>query len=242
MYLNDMAKADHLYVYRNLGTVTHHGIDCGDGTVIHYRDGESIVRSDRAFFSRGEQIYVRDYAICDPPEVVLKRAMSRLGERDYHVVFNNCEHFAVWCKTGKHQSEQVDRAIAASLVGGVVGGAVLGGAFAVPAVAAAAGAYGVHKLFEQAQETKDPQMAEQYLRQSLAQLALVRQDLQPQLDRILREAYHWDCTARLAIQRGREDLARAARQKKHPLKQRALALRDQLAEVDRLEQEILVRS
>lgn len=27
----------------------------------------------------------------------------------YNLVFNNCEHFAVWCKTGVHESRQVDR-------------------------------------------------------------------------------------------------------------------------------------
>lgn len=41
----------------------------------------------------------------------VKRAKSKLGEADYHLVFNNCEHFAVWCKTGMHRSEQVERAL-----------------------------------------------------------------------------------------------------------------------------------
>lgn len=27
----------------------------------------------------------------------------------YNLVFNNCEHFAIWCKTGVHESRQVDR-------------------------------------------------------------------------------------------------------------------------------------
>lgn len=42
-----MQKGDHLYVSR--GLYTHHGIDCGDGTVIHYREGESITRSSLVF-------------------------------------------------------------------------------------------------------------------------------------------------------------------------------------------------
>ena len=46
-----MAKGDHLYVDRGLGSFTHHGIDCGDGTVIHYKDGDSIKRSEE--FSPG---------------------------------------------------------------------------------------------------------------------------------------------------------------------------------------------
>ena len=34
--------------------------------------------------------------------------MSRIGEQRYNLLFNNCEHFATWCKTGRHRSEQVD--------------------------------------------------------------------------------------------------------------------------------------
>jgi hypothetical protein len=35
------------------------------------------------------------------------RARSRLGEDKYNLIFNNCEHFAVWCKTGISESSQV---------------------------------------------------------------------------------------------------------------------------------------
>ncbi len=41
------------------------------------------------------------------PDAVVARAESRLGRRDFHLVFNNCEHFATWCKTGIADSEQV---------------------------------------------------------------------------------------------------------------------------------------
>jgi hypothetical protein len=34
--------------------------------------------------------------------------MGRLGEQRYNLIFNNCEHFAIWCKTGRHRSAQVD--------------------------------------------------------------------------------------------------------------------------------------
>ena len=39
---------------------------------------------------------------------VVSRAESKLGERKYHPVTNNCEHFALWCKTGISSSEQVN--------------------------------------------------------------------------------------------------------------------------------------
>jgi hypothetical protein len=34
--------------------------------------------------------------------------MGRLGEQNYNLLFNNCEHFAHWCKTGRHRSNQVE--------------------------------------------------------------------------------------------------------------------------------------
>lgn len=42
------------------------------------------------------------------PEETIKRAKSRLGEKGYNIVTNNCEHFAIWCKTGEHVSYQVN--------------------------------------------------------------------------------------------------------------------------------------
>lgn len=48
-----------------------------------------------------------DYHIYSPDETI-QRARSRLGEAKYNLVTNNCEHFAIWCKTGISQSHQVD--------------------------------------------------------------------------------------------------------------------------------------
>ena len=43
------------------------------------------------------------------PEETVERAESQLGKGNYNLVFNNCEHFAVWCKTGVKESGQVDK-------------------------------------------------------------------------------------------------------------------------------------
>ncbi len=48
-----------------------------------------------------------DYHLYSPEETVA-RARSRLGEEKYALPFNNCEHFAIWCKTGVHESHQVN--------------------------------------------------------------------------------------------------------------------------------------
>lgn len=41
------------------------------------------------------------------PEETIARARSRIGETKYRLITNNCEHFAMWCKTGVKESLQV---------------------------------------------------------------------------------------------------------------------------------------
>ena len=103
-----MAAADHLEVPRQHGLFNHHGIDLGDGTVAHYLEGREILRSPLEEFSQGQPLKVISHVEASPVGVTLRRAMGRLGEQDYNLLFNNCEHFATWCKTGRHRSEQVD--------------------------------------------------------------------------------------------------------------------------------------
>ena len=106
-----MAAADHLQVPRQHGLFLHHGIDLGDGTVAHYLEGREILRSALDDFSQGQPVSVVPHAQCSPQGVTLRRAMSRIGEQNYNLLFNNCEHFATWCKTGRHHSAQVNSVI-----------------------------------------------------------------------------------------------------------------------------------
>lgn len=48
-----------------------------------------------------------DYHLYSPDETI-QRAKSKLGEKKYNLVANNCEHYAIWCKTGLHESHQVE--------------------------------------------------------------------------------------------------------------------------------------
>lgn len=57
------------------------------------------------------------------PEETVERAESQLGkgeerEDKYNIIFNNCEHFALWCKTGVKESSQVQRFFEA--IGGTI--------------------------------------------------------------------------------------------------------------------------
>ncbi len=49
------------------------------------------------------------------PEETVARARSRLGETSYNLFTNNCEHFAIWCKTGVSESLQVNNMLGALL-------------------------------------------------------------------------------------------------------------------------------
>lgn len=55
----------------------------------------------------GLQNNAGDYHLYSPEETI-QRARNRLGEHAYDLALNNCEHFALWCKTGVHQSHQVE--------------------------------------------------------------------------------------------------------------------------------------
>ena len=134
-----MALGDHIYVHCT--KFIHHGIDCGDGTVIHY-DGAKIAQVLLSTFNSGKQHFIKQYGKCDPSDVVLQRAMSRLNEEKYDLLFNNCEHFATWCKTGQHASEQVKNAGATVTGASGSGAAVAAGIGVVGATGAAAGLSG----------------------------------------------------------------------------------------------------
>jgi Lecithin retinol acyltransferase len=92
----------------------HHGIYVGDGRVIHYAGWfhsalglvEEVTIKQ---FTEGRRYSIgRTPANPEKGEQVVRRARSRLGERCYHLLKNNCEHFCNWCQLGEWRSEQVE--------------------------------------------------------------------------------------------------------------------------------------
>ena len=110
-----MAAGDHIRVPRLGGLYYHHGIDVGNGWVIHFsgeplHPGNAVVcEVSLEEFLGGAAADIVEHAEALPPEETVRLARSRLGETGYHLLFNNCEHFATWCKTGKAYSRQVHR-------------------------------------------------------------------------------------------------------------------------------------
>jgi hypothetical protein len=103
-----MAKADHVFVSH--GIYTHHGIDFGDGSVVHLsRASGKVCQVNLDDFLRGRRLLSRHWEDGYEPDIVLERAYSRLGEPGYNLAYRNCEHFASWCKSGIAHSSQVKR-------------------------------------------------------------------------------------------------------------------------------------
>ncbi|MGL4221766.1 MAG: lecithin retinol acyltransferase family protein [Shewanella sp.] len=106
---------DHLVTTR-MG-YSHHGLYVGNGQVIHYAgfaagfSKGAISLTSTTEFTQGHAWYIKphDSALYDAPSRV-ERAYSKLGEDEYNLFSNNCEHFVSWCFDGKKSSEQVQRA------------------------------------------------------------------------------------------------------------------------------------
>jgi hypothetical protein len=195
-----MARGDQIYVMQEFlniqGIYEHHGIDCGDGTVIHQRKRtETIERTSFASFVNDakSKVYVRRYRVCFVPDVVVQRAESRLGERNYNLLFNNCEHFATWCKTGVSESRQVQDFI--------------------PAITKLNPDNLDNPIF-QALKYSDRNNALKSLNEALATIGSTWDNIQPEYNQAVREISTWQKVAEQALKQGREDLARQALKKK----------------------------
>jgi hypothetical protein len=116
-----MARGDRLEVEHRIAgsTVTylHHGVDLGDGTIVHARPhdfrnpfgGGRVVQTSLADFSEGRCVRVRNEpAAAFAPDEIAERALAHVGRDGYDPVIDNCEHFATWCATGSRTSRQVD--------------------------------------------------------------------------------------------------------------------------------------
>lgn len=104
-------------VIKIIGTVEHYGIRTGKDTVIHYPG-----KSKNYHSSAIEEISINDFLLGQKydylrlknseeipftPSEVIERAKDRVGEDEYSVFFNNCEHFVTWCIFNEEESSQV---------------------------------------------------------------------------------------------------------------------------------------
>ena len=113
----DKFKGQHLLIKKIGGSYTHHGLGIGNDRVIHYSGlaGDlslqgTVEEVSLDEFSQGESVILKQHSPrkFNIDDAIL-RAQLRLGERQYHVLHNNCEHFVEWCITGMHRSHQSRR-------------------------------------------------------------------------------------------------------------------------------------
>ena len=219
-----MAAADHLQAPRQHGLFLHHGIDLGDGTVAHYLEGREILRNSVEEFSRGQPVSTVSYpeGDCSPVGLTLRRAMGRLGEQRYNLLFNNCEHFAHWCKTGRHRSNQVEDWIHTGSLGALALGQFLPAALLT----------GARVLLRQGLSL-DPQQLErgrELALRTIEQLEGLRQGLQQRLEEELARAEQ-----RWGGDSGTASVGAGANDQFVKLRLAAQSLADQLAQVEELE-------
>ncbi|MGG6294168.1 lecithin retinol acyltransferase family protein [Leptolyngbya sp. AN02str] len=220
-----MARGDQIYVMRPLlnmdGVYEHHGIDCGDGTVIHFSKAEAqpvIKRSSWQDFSWGNPVYVKEYEVSYIPDVVVERAESRLGDRSYSLLSNNCEHFATWCKIGRNESKQISN---------------FGLDLDLVEIARKGG------LVDATTQAEDPIQSAILIEQALQNVAIARAQLQAQLDHITKDMDTWHRVAQLALQQNKEAAARAALERKVAEKRKLPNLQAQLDHLNQMNDTLL---
>ncbi|NMF85958.1 lecithin retinol acyltransferase family protein [Nodosilinea sp. P-1105] len=212
-----MARGDQIYVMRPLGTLAgvyqHHGIDCGDRSVIHYsKAGQvaEVARTSFEQFSWGNPVHPVHHTAAYADAVVIERATSRLGEQQYDLFTNNCEHFANWCKTGRSESAQLadfgfrlDHYQLSDLRRLVTGKTV----------------------------EHSPEQAMVMAQRALGDVATAYNTLLTAQQTAHQEVDGWQRVAQTALARDRDDLARAALHRKVTAQKQADSLTSQLADL-----------
>ena len=113
----------------NRGIYKHYGVYVGNDTVVHFSGGEGfelsakracIRKTSLENFRKNDEIQI-ETRCCESysrKETVM-RALGAVGTEKgkYALPWNNCEHFANWCRYGEKRSSQVEQFV--SEVGGL---------------------------------------------------------------------------------------------------------------------------
>lgn len=108
----EVPPGSHLITSRN--GYYHHGIYLGGHQVVHYSGlcaglhagPVEVLTLNR--FASGKPIWVKSTRqLGFERDEVVRRALSRVGENQYRLLTNNCEHFCNWCLYGESRSDQV---------------------------------------------------------------------------------------------------------------------------------------
>lgn len=115
-------EGDHIRVSR--GLYTHHGIFISNDEIIHFTGEENdnvmdwsnneVIQSTLERFLLEGTLEIKIYTHEEledlyPVEEIVQYARHCLGDRDYNLIWNNCEHFANMCTLGRFRSHQVEK-------------------------------------------------------------------------------------------------------------------------------------
>lgn len=188
----NMAQGDHIYINGTAAGIPyqHHGIDMGDGTVIHLAPANGVriaindssdrfmVRRDSmADFCRGSQPVTVNHRCERSGEEICIEAEKRLGQCGYSLLEGNCEHFARLCACGRAESHQIElgqatvSALASmstkafwSITGRISGGLAVRGAVKLHPAALIADGVEIATLAVGCQQGMDSERAKRYAR------------------------------------------------------------------------------
>lgn len=97
--------------------IYHYGIYENDNSVIQFGSAKDAFKTDSSDvcvetttikdFLNGKFLEVREYSFIEKikknkPDLVIKKAKERLGEKGYNLISNNCLHFVNECVFNKH--------------------------------------------------------------------------------------------------------------------------------------------
>ena len=128
----ELQSGDHIALHRYKGVLWHHAIvedvdtELGEVYVIHYNNTASGFLRDNSshplrpglarvqegtYRFREVTMYLMMHKECLDPDTVVANARIMIGDGNYNPIISNCEHFAMWCKTGRWSSDQIDKAV-----------------------------------------------------------------------------------------------------------------------------------
>ena len=128
--LNGLQKGDHCALHR-CGAYWHHFIveyidhKAGEIHAIEYSNTPKGFCTDncippkeceiakvvrKIYKFQDEDVYLFKHDNCLDPDDVVSKAQKKVGKGNYNPFTNNCEHFAMWCKTGTSSSDQINKA------------------------------------------------------------------------------------------------------------------------------------
>ena len=132
---------DHIISPRLYGMYNHHGVYIGNDKVVHctgeIKEGlpscsggskvAHIQIDDLSRFKYGGDCFVINRINIDDKSLFFKKIRDNLGQTEYNILSNNCEHFANKLTLDEHKSDQVKKTtgyITSTITGGASGGII----------------------------------------------------------------------------------------------------------------------